>query len=123
MENNNGKYILGLSLMAIAIYLFLDSVRITGGGMGWCSRILGGYETTSAAIVFMPFFTGIVALFYNSQWKWAKWLTEIGFGIIVLEIISRIHFWFFMKTTHFIFLIILFAAGMSLILQLYRKQK
>ena len=113
-----GKYFVGMCLMIGAVYLFLDSVRMTTGGMGWCSYHAFGGHT---AIVFVPFFLGVVALCYNYSWQWAKWLTIAGLGIIVVEILSRIHFWLMMKTTHFLILLIMFAVGTALIFRSFRN--
>lgn len=117
-EGGIGKYAIGLALCGLAAYLFFDSVRITTG-YGWFSRYFGG----NSAIVFVPFFLGIVALFYNAAHRWAWWLMYAGLGVIAIEIISQIHFFLFLKTTHFLMMLALFAAGLGLILVSYRKHE
>ncbi len=76
--------------------------------------------TTSSGIVFVPFFLGVCALFYDAKQDWAWWLTLGGLGVIVIEIISRIQFLMTMKTSHFLLMVALFAAGAGLMLRSYR---
>ncbi len=115
-----GLFAAGLGLALIALWLLLDSVQVTTGGMGWVSGALGMGLTTSSGIVFVPFFLGVCALFYNGKQDWAWWLTLGGLGVIVIEIISRIHFLMTMKTSHFLLMVALFAAGTGLMLRSYR---
>ena len=70
-EGGLGKFAIGFSLSALATYLFFDSVRVTTGGHGLISGLFGygcgGYwETTSMGIIFVPFFLGVIALFYDA---------------------------------------------------------
>jgi uncharacterized membrane protein len=114
-----GKYSIGLFLSILAVVLFFDSVRVSTASRGiFCFY---GYETTSMGIVFIPFFLGVVALFYNSRWKWAWVLMYVGIGVIAIEILSRIRFLLYMKTTHLMFMMIMFAAGLGLMIRSYRK--
>ena len=115
-----GLFALGLGLTLIALWLFLDSVLVTTGGMGWISGALGMGLTTSSGIVFVPFFLGVCALFYNAKQDWAWWLTLGGLGVIVVEIVSRIQFLMTMKTSHFLLMVALFAAGTGVMLRSYR---
>jgi len=129
-EGGVGKFVLGFALSMLALYLFFDSVRVTTSGFGWVSgafrsghRTGGFWDTSSMGIVFVPFFIGVVALFYDSAMKWAWWLMWGGLGVIVLEIFSRLHFLFSMKTTHLLGMIVLFAAGAGLMIRSYRPPK
>jgi uncharacterized membrane protein len=118
-EGGVGKYAIGLFLAILAAILFFDSVRVSTASRGIFSFY--GYETTSMGIVFIPFFLGVVALFYNSRWKWAWVLLYVGIGIIAIEILSRIRFLMHMKTTHLMLMIIMFGAGVGLMIRSYRK--
>lgn len=51
-------------------------------------------------------------------WGWV--LTYVGIGVVAIEILSRIQFLFQMKTTHLLGMIVLFAAGVGLMLRSYR---
>jgi len=119
-----GTYLIGFLLAALAVYFFFDSVRVTTGGYGWVSGCFrGSGHTTSMGIIFVPFFAGVVALFYNARWTWAWVLMWCGLGIIGIEIISRIQFFMNIKTTHFILMIIMLAAGVALMLKSYKSMK
>ena len=105
------------------MYLFFDSVRVTTAGVGWMSGYFRGGmgETTSMAIIFVPFFIGVFALFYDASMKWGYWLTGLGVAFIAVEIVSRIHFFFNTKLTHFLGMLVLFAAGAALMLKSSHK--
>ena len=55
--------------------------------------------------------------------KWAWWLTYAGIAILVVEILSRIHFMFNTKLTHLMGMIVLFAAGCALMFRSYRGNR
>ena len=124
-EGGVGKFVVGCGLAGLAVYLFLDSVMVTAGTgwiSGWMPTTWWGI-TTSTGILFVPFVLGVIALFYDASKKWAWWLTYFGFGVIVVEILSRVHFMMQMKTTHLLLLLVLFGAGVGLILRSFREVK
>ena len=121
---------LGLLLSGVAAYFFFDSVNANTNGAGVISGAMRGgghrggghgmWHTTSMGIIFLPLFIAVVALFVDSTYKWAWGLLWIGFGIIVVEILSRLRFEFHMKTSHLILLIVVFAAGMGIMIRALR---
>lgn len=129
-EGGVAKFAIGFGLAALAVYLLLDSVHVQSG-YGWVSGFLGGRaegqpgvrQTTSTAIVFVPFVIGILGLFYDATQRWAWYLTLGGLAVVVVEILSRIRFVFDMKTTHLLGILALFAAGAGLMLRSYRETK
>jgi hypothetical protein len=92
-------------------------MRGRGGGGG------GMWETTSMGLIFVPFLIGVIALFYNAAQKWAWWLMNIGLAIIVIEVLSRIRFLMTTKLSHLLGMMVLFAAGIGLMLRSYSEQK
>lgn len=129
-EGGIGKFVVGMCLAIGAGWLFFDSVKVSTAGYG---IITGGirqgfghgdvWDTTSMGIIFVPFFLGVVALFYNAKWRWAWGLMWTGVGILAIEILSRIRFLFYMKTTHLLLMLIMFAAGVGLMLRSYAEEK
>jgi hypothetical protein len=117
-------FTIGVFLSGLATYLFLNSVyasTVAGGVLSGAIGARGGiWETTSMGILFVPFFLGVIALFYDSRMRWAWWLTYLGIGILVIEIFSRIRFRLEMKMTSLLLVIVLFSAGVGLILRSYR---
>lgn len=126
-----GMFFLGMCLAIGAAWLFFDSVRVGTAGYGWMSGAFHGYgrggggmmQTTSMGIIFVPFFLGVLALFYNSKQKWAWILTFLGVAILVVEILSRLRFMMFMKTTHLIMMMVMFAAGAAFMMRSYKSIK
>lgn len=124
-EGGLGKFAIGFCLSSLATYLFFDSVRVTTAGCGLISGLFGYahgsyWETTSTGIIFVPFFLGVVVLFYDARLWWGWVLTYVGIGVLAIEILSRIQFFFQMKSTHLLGMIVLFAAGVGFMLRSYR---
>jgi len=130
-EGGVAMFGIGFLLSAVAIYLFLDSVVATAGE-GLFSGMLAGWRghgggagrgwgyTTSMGILFLPFLIAVIALFYDATKTWAWWLLCIGLGVIVVEILSHIRFMMTMKTSHLLGMILMFGAGVGLMLRSYR---
>jgi hypothetical protein len=122
-------FVIGVGLTALGVYLFFDSVRVTtGGGLfsGMVGARGGGHgwrETTSMGILFVPFLIGVVALFYDAARKWAWWLMYLGLAVIAIEVLSRIRFFMDTKLTHLLGMMVLFGAGVGLILRSFREHK
>ena len=71
-------------------------------------------------ILFVPFLISVIALFYDAKMKWAWWLLYLAIAVLAIEILSSIRFDLRMKTTHLLGLMLLFAAGVGIILRSYR---
>lgn len=124
-EGGTGTFLMGggLVLVALGMYLFLDSVRVHSGQYGWISGMVGrgrqGMETTSMGVVFVPFLAGVGVLFFDASRKWAWWLAGLGLAVIVVEILSRIRFVLEMKTTHLLMILCMVAAGAGMALRAF----
>jgi len=121
-----GTFAIGFVLAALGLYLFFDSVRVTTGpGLfgGWMGRRGGGGmgTTTSMGILFVPFLIAVIALFYNASKRWAWWLLYIGIAVISIEVLSHIRFLLNTKLTHLLGMMVLFAAGVGLMIRSYRE--
>ena len=124
-EGGTGQFFLGLGLSVLALYFLFDSVRASTEMYGVFSGMLrrgrgGMWDTASMGFLFVPFFLGVTALFYNARMKWAWGLMWIGVAVIVIEILSRIRFRMDVKTSFLLGIIVMFAAGCGLMLRSYR---
>ncbi len=122
------EFAIGFVLAGLAVYLFLDSVvvstgvgLIAGGVQGMFGGVIG--DTASSGLVFLPFFIGVTALFYDARPRWSWTTVCLGIAIIIVEILSRIRFLIAMKVSHLLGIIVLLAAGTGLMLRSYRDQK
>ena len=119
-----GLFFFGLALAIGGLWLLFDSVHATTAPMGllsgWMRGFGGAWETTSQAVVFVPFLLGVGLLFYESRWK-AGWVL-LGLGLIVLlvEILSRLRFFMNVKLTALLLMLGLIAAGTALMLRSLR---
>ncbi|MCA9187429.1 MAG: hypothetical protein R3E01_01550 [Pirellulaceae bacterium] len=127
-EGGVGLFLFGLALALLGLWLFFDSVVMSTAGHGIFSRMiragsgggeLGAIRTTSMGILFVPFFVGVVALFFDARMAWAWGLTIIGLAILIIEILSSISFHLSGKLTHFLLMIGLLASGTGLMLRSY----
>jgi hypothetical protein len=119
------EFSIGFVLAGLAVYLFLDSVTVsTGIGVfaGGLNGMLGGTigSTASSGLIFLPFFIGVTALFYNANQRWGWTMMYLGLAVIVIEILSQIRFLVQMKVSHLLGVIVLLAAGTGLMLRSYR---
>jgi len=121
-------FVIGFALCVGGLWLFLDSVRVHTGGVGWlsgmlCGRGRGGMGmTTSMGVLFVPFIVGVMLLFYNSALKLGWGVMGTGVIIIVVEILSRIRFCMNMKTTHLLLLFVMMGGGIGLIIRSFRDK-
>ena len=121
------KFLIGLALLAIGVWLFFDSVHFTSGHRGLISGAIGGHhgaggrfgETTSMGILLVPLFIGIVALFFDVRKTWAWALTILGLLILGIEIVSRLRPYYNAKASHAILMIVMIAGGFGLMLRGY----
>jgi hypothetical protein len=112
-----GSFVAGCALALVSAYFFVDSVRVTSFGGGWISRMAGG----STGIVFLPLLVGVVWLFYDAR-KIGAWIVfGAGIGILFVEILSRLDFFFNLKLSHLLIMLISFGAGIGLILRSLRS--
>ncbi len=127
-EGGLGLFAVGLLFSALGVYLFFDSVLVTTAPAGFLSGMMGGRrgggglgQTTSMGILFVPFLISVIALFYDARIRWAWWLLYIAIAILAIEILSRIRFLMTVKTTHLLGMMVLFAAGIGLMIRSYRN--
>lgn len=108
-----GTFLAGSALAAVSAWFFVDSVRVTSFGGGYMSGFVGG----STGVVFLPLVVGVIGLFYNARkvWPWA--VSIIGVAILAIEILSSLRFFFNLKLSHFLIMLVSFAAGIGLILR------
>lgn len=128
-EGGVGLFFCGFVLSAASLYFFFDSVRVTAGGHGLITGAIhapfrgGTFETSSMGLIFVPFFLGVMALFYDSKPKWAWALMYSGLGILVIEMLSRVRFAMSLKSSHLLILMALFAAGAGMMIRSYKEMK
>ena len=117
-EGGEGYFLGGVALIIAGLYFFMDSVYVTTGQYGALSGMIGsgrkGMETTSMGIVFLPFLLGVGVLFYDSTKKLGWWLAGLGLVMLVIEMVSRIHFRMEIKSSTFLLMFGLIAAGAGL---------
>lgn len=113
-----GLFVGGVALTVLSMWFFLDSVRVQSYGNGWISGGLGGFGGTgSMGFLFVPLLVGIGALFYNARATWAWVVLGLGLAVIIIEILSKLRFFYDLKLSHFLLMLGGFAAGIGLTLR------
>ena len=125
-EGGLEKFAIGFCLSALATYLFFDSVKVTSAGYGLIRavrlrprRLLGNHLDGHHLRALLPRRGGPLL---RCQTVVGLAATYLGIGVIAIEILSRIQFLFQMKSTHLLGMIVLFAAGVGLMLRSYRDE-
>ncbi len=82
-----GEFLLGLGLVVVGGYLFMQQVIVTSGG--WT---VYGYDAFGLSLV--PFLLGLGIVFYNGKSILGWFLTSAGILIMIAGIIAnlRVHF-------------------------------
>lgn len=82
-----GRFFLGLAMMVVGGYLFLDAIHIVNRfGFRTSLYMFNGIHLRSG-MVLVPFVIGVGLIFYNSKWIWG-WVIAVGaiaafsFGVI-----------------------------------------
>lgn len=108
----------GVALTVLSMWFFLDSVRVNAYGNGWISGGFGGFGGTgSMGVLFVPLLVGIGGLAYNGKALWAWVLFGLGLALIIIEILSKLRFFYDLKLSHFLLMLGGFAAGIGLTLR------
>ncbi len=114
-----GTFAAGSALALAGTYFFVDAVRVTTYGSGWISRGLGG--STGGGVVFLPLFVAVVALFIDAKKSWPWALGAVGVGLIFVEVLSQLRFFFDQKLSHLLIMLVTIAAGLGLIIRSLRE--
>lgn len=121
-EGGIGQFFMGLTMMVIGGYLFLDAVHITNSfSFGTPIYNFGGFHLTSG-LVLIPFLFGIGMIFYNAD-NYLGWaLVAITLILLAVGIISNIHFRLRHMSAFELMLILgLAVGGLGLFLSSLRK--
>lgn len=108
-----GTFLAGSALAIVSAWFFVDAVRVTSFGNGWVSGYAGG----SGGVVFLPLLVGVIGLFYNAKKIWPWLVSGLGVMIIAVEVLSSLRFFFNLKLSTLLIMLVSFAAGIGLILR------
>ncbi len=119
------KFLFGLALSIVGVYLLIDSVRIETGHAGMISGRMGGAGgmngTASMGVLFVPLFVGVTALFFNARMTWAWVVTWMGLAIIIIDVVSRIRPVMSMKLSYLVIMLVMIAGGLGLMLKAFSE--
>lgn len=117
------QFFLGILLMGAGLFMLTNQVTVSSSWYSWGFLRLGGHDFSTGVVVF-PLLVGIVMLFYNPKWMFAKIIIVLGALFIVLTIIMGISL-HFRSTSLFTYIIIvgLIAAGGGLLLKTMFSKK
>ena len=82
-----GEFLLGLGLVVVGGYLFMQKVIVTSGGWG-----LFGYDAFGLSLV--PFLLGLGIVFYNGKSILGWFLVSAGILIIIAGIFANLRVYF-----------------------------
>ncbi|TQV88514.1 hypothetical protein [Aliikangiella coralliicola] len=113
-----GRYLIGLIMMSVGGYLFLSKIMVTTGafsrgfGMGTHLYSIGGGFGVTGGMILIPFFIGIVMIFWNSKNILGWLLSGLSIVALIAGIIANIRMTLVpMSAFDIIVLIVLMAGG------------
>ena len=91
-QGGAGRFFLGLAMMVVGMYLFLDAVKISNRfGLYTSLFSYGGYNLRSG-MVLVPFIFGVGFIFYNYRSIFG-WILAIGsVAMLGFGVVTSIHF-------------------------------
>jgi hypothetical protein len=105
------EFLVGLLLLVVGGYLFLDSVQVTTQPGG-----LFGFGRGSFGLSLLPLLFGVGILFFNGRSVLGWILSGGGLAIVLAGVISRMDFYFARRSLFETLLMLgLIAAGIGLI--------
>lgn len=104
------EFLIGLALLIVGGYLFMDNIVVTGGHGGWF-----GFRGSSGLLL-IPIFIGIAMLFFNGK-SFFGWVLAVGGVIAILAgVIARMNIYFKPASlVETLIMIGLMAAGVGLV--------
>ncbi len=126
-EGGAGMFGLGVVMAVAAVYIFFDSIRVSTGHAGvitgcWARAKVDSSKQRRWESSSSRFFAGVFSLFVDARRKWAWILTYAGIALLAIEVLSRVRFMIDTKLTHFLVMLVLFAAGCAFMFRSYRDK-
>jgi hypothetical protein len=112
-----GKFVIGLFMFLTGGYLLLNNIMVHNNySFGMALYHVGGYGV-SAGILLIPFMIGIGMVFFNSK-NILGWLLAVGaVTLIIIGVITSLHFSFRTLTMfQLLSILVLFVGGIGLLL-------
>jgi len=114
-----GEFLLGLALLVVGGYLFLDNVVVSssGGFWGWGVGWRGSF-----GISLIPLFIGVALLFFNGK-SALGWVLTAGGALAILAgiIVSLDVHWRPSSLYYTVAILVLMAGGVGLIVRSLRE--
>jgi hypothetical protein len=118
------RFVMGIALFVAGLYLLLKNIYVQNSfGFGNAMFGLGGFNITSGMLL-IPFFIGIVLLFFNYK-NIIGWVLAISaVGLLIVGVITSIHFTLAgMSAFDILMILVMVAGGLGLFLSSFRNYK
>lgn len=116
-----GRFFIGLLMMVVGGYLFLNAVRVVNHfHWGYSLMSLGGVNVTSG-MVLVPFMFGVGMIFYNAKNIFGWLLAVAALAMVLFGVITSLHFQMrAMSLFDLLTILVLFIGGIGLFLSSLR---
>jgi hypothetical protein len=117
-----GKFFLGIAMFVAGMYLLLKNIYVQNSfGFGSPFFNVGGLSVTSGMIL-IPFIIGVAVLFFNAK-NMLGWILAVGsIVLLIVGVISSIHFTLAgMSAFDILMILVLVAGGLGLFLSSFRN--
>ena len=121
-EGGAGRFFIGLIMMVVGGYLFLNNIHVTHSfGLGYGLFSISRFSVTSGYVL-IPFIFGIGMIFYNSKNYFGWFLAIASLAMLSFGVITSIHFRFNrMSAFDLITILVLLVGGIGLFLSSLRN--
>lgn len=87
-----GRFFIGLIMIIMGIYLFLDNLNVTQNiGLSMPIMSMGGFHLTTGYVL-IPFIFGVGMIFYNASNDLGWFLVIISLILLATGVITSLHF-------------------------------
>jgi uncharacterized protein len=121
-QGGTTRFVLGIVLFVAGIYLLLKNIYVQNNfGFGNAMYALGGFSITSGMLL-IPFIIGVAMLFFNYK-NIVGWVLAVGaVGLIIVGVITSIHFTLAgISAFDILIILVMVAGGLGLFLSSFRK--
>jgi uncharacterized protein len=116
------RFVLGILLFVAGLYLLLKNIYVQNSfGFGNPMYALGGFSITSGMLL-IPFIIGVGMLFFNYK-NIIGWVLAVGaVALIIVGVITSIHFTLAgMSAFDILIILVMVAGGLGLFLSSFRN--
>ena len=126
MKDRNSllRFLGGLALVSVGLFLLLNRVHVGSGGWGGWGRLSFGSFSVPSGLVVVPFIIGVIWMFGSEGSLASKIFTGITVLLIIAAVIMNTTFWVDRMTMFdwILILVMIFGGGTIVVTMLFNER-